>query len=77
MSLEFTDRYVGVRAADDGCGFNYDAATIPDDHYGLMTMRERAEELRATLRIASAVGKGTVIEVIVPAAEPLRQANPA
>ena len=38
---------------------------------GLLTMRERATAIGGTIRIESATGAGTTIEVVVPAdAEP-------
>ena len=35
-------------------------------HYGLTTMRERAEELGGTFTITSSAGRGTVIEAAIP-----------
>jgi len=47
--------------ADDGKGF--DPAQVAGDHFGLISMRERAARINARLRIYSAPGQGT--EVIV------------
>ncbi len=52
---------VELSIADDGKGF--DPAVIPPDHLGLGIIRERAESIGAMLRIDSAVGRGTTIEV--------------
>ena len=42
---------VALRVSDDGRGFEYESPTHtpPTDHYGLTTMRERAEELGGTV----------------------------
>ncbi len=50
---------------DDGRGFDPDAAP-PDAHYGLRSMRERAEELGGALEVRSAPGRGTFVAVRVP-----------
>jgi len=49
---------------DDGIGF--EASTRGAGGLGLITMRERAEALGGTFRIASSSGRGTVIDVTVP-----------
>ncbi len=57
----------GVRIAviDDGAGF--DAATVPPGHLGLAGMRARAERIGGRFKVESQPGKGTTIEVVVPA----------
>jgi signal transduction histidine kinase len=57
---------VRLRVVDDGRGF--DPATVPDGHLGLAGMRSRAERLGGTLAVTAAPGRGTSIEVVVPAA---------
>jgi signal transduction histidine kinase len=54
--------------SDDGCGFDHGdmVAYEMESHYGLTTMRERAEELGARFRIATSIGRGTQVETIVP-----------
>ena len=44
---------------DDGVGF--DANATPPDHWGLATMRERAEAVGIAFRLESAPGAGTRI----------------
>ncbi len=46
-------------------------------HYGLTTMRERAEELGGTLTITSSAGRGTVIEADIPRSGHARNSLPA
>lgn len=68
-TLSYERFWLRLRVRDDGCG-------IPDDilrqgrngHFGLNGMRERAQRLRGTLRIASTDSEGTEIEVRIPAA---------
>jgi signal transduction histidine kinase len=63
-----------VLVADDGIGFGpfgshgSHAAPAPGDRpsFGLTTMRERATAVGATLRIESAPGQGTRVELLLP-----------
>jgi signal transduction histidine kinase len=67
VELKFDGRAVALRVFDDGRGFDCDCpAADADRHYGLATMRERAEELGGQFRLQAAVGRGTEIETIVP-----------
>jgi nitrate/nitrite-specific signal transduction histidine kinase len=65
---------IEVVVADDGRGFDNSAdvrARVADDrqpHFGLSTMRERAESVGGTLDIVSAPGEGTRVVVRLPAA---------
>ncbi len=58
---------VQVTVEDDGVGFD-PKANPPSDrrHYGLQTMRERAESVGGTLQIISAPGQGTRVVVWLP-----------
>lgn len=53
-----------LRIADDGCGF--DPGIARPGHFGLLTMRERAEALGGTLAVSSAPAQGTALAVSVP-----------
>lgn len=53
-----------LTVGDDGQGF--DIAAEHSGHWGLSTMRERAEAIRATLNVDSAPGSGTTVTVSVP-----------
>jgi signal transduction histidine kinase len=58
-----------VRIRDDGRGINVEvleAGGVPG-HFGLLGMRERAEKIRAQVRVWSKPGAGTEIDVRVPA----------
>lgn len=66
--LDYSRTNIRLRVSDDGCGFdvasvNYEVA----GHYGLSTMRERAQDLGGGLTIDSGVGRGTAVEAVVPA----------
>jgi ligand-binding sensor domain-containing protein/two-component sensor histidine kinase len=64
LALEYHEDAVRLDVRDDGCGF--DPAQKVDGHYGLISMRERAEQVRGRLTIASAPGRGTHIQTVVP-----------
>ena len=51
--------------ADDGAGFDVDAARRADA-FGLTSMRERTEGLGGTFHLTSEPGSGTRIEVVLP-----------
>jgi PAS domain S-box-containing protein len=61
--LIFNSKEFRLELRDDGNGFR-----IKDQHdgLGLAGMRERAEQMRGTLEVASARGKGATIVVTVP-----------
>jgi signal transduction histidine kinase/ligand-binding sensor domain-containing protein len=67
ISVSYDERHVALTIADDGCGFDPDALTrAPRDneHFGLVTMRERAEQVGGGLRIESAPGAGTTVHAV-------------
>jgi signal transduction histidine kinase len=69
MEISYLDSdRIRVQMRDDGCGFDMEQAAHQSGHYGLRTMRERAEELGGELKILTAPGHGTSIEVVVPIA---------
>ena len=49
---------------DDGVGF--DLSSVPDGHYGLAMMHEKAAELGGEMSIDSAHGRGTRLSFRVP-----------
>lgn len=64
VTFDRLENDVLLEVADDGCGF--DTAFIPIGHYGLLTMRERAEVSGGTLLVHSQPGHGTRISVRLP-----------
>jgi signal transduction histidine kinase len=57
-----------VTVSDDGQGF--DAQAIGRTHFGLQTMRERAESVGGGLTVTSAPGTGTQVELWLPFVQP-------
>jgi signal transduction histidine kinase len=51
---------------DDGKGFDYSEKQNGTNHFGLIGMRERAEQIGGSLWISSANGSGTEVIVDVP-----------
>jgi signal transduction histidine kinase/ligand-binding sensor domain-containing protein len=67
LELRFESGATTLRVADDGSGFDVERARLgADDHYGLMSMRERAEDIGAQLHITSATARGTIVELTAP-----------
>jgi signal transduction histidine kinase len=59
---------ITLRIADDGRGFDVREAQRLPGHFGLSTMRERAERIQANLTITSGEAQDTIVEVITPVA---------
>ncbi|MCU1267838.1 MAG: putative two-component system sensor kinase [Acidobacteria bacterium] len=66
INLVFDARRVQLSIRDDGCGFDIQAGNGRPGHFGLIGMRERAEQIGGTLSIHSGNGSGTEIVVDVP-----------
>jgi signal transduction histidine kinase len=54
-----------LRVSDDGVGFD-DTVTADSGRFGLVSMKERAQEIGATLEVHSVPGVGTTVEVMWP-----------
>jgi signal transduction histidine kinase len=68
VCLDYGADEITLTVTDDGHGF--DAAATSDDagHFGLTTMRERAESAGGSLRVDTGRGAGTTVTVRTPAA---------
>ena len=64
VGLNFDEHNVRLSVRDDGRGFNPNDQ-IGDGHFGLIGMRERAEQIGGVLTIDSAVERGTQILVTI------------
>jgi signal transduction histidine kinase len=53
---------------DDGAGFDASSASSEPTGFGLVGMRERAEQIGARLTITSRPGQGTRVWVVAPLA---------
>ncbi len=75
IRVRSVDNHFEVKIADDGCGFDamayYQGGMQPEGH-GLSVMRERAESIGGKLRVISMPGRGTEVQVEVPANQPGR-----
>jgi signal transduction histidine kinase len=63
--LRFQTKQLQLRISDDGRGFDIERAGAPTGHFGLITMRERAKAIGASIVIVSKIDSGTSIEVTV------------
>ncbi len=71
VTLHGTPGALALTIRDDGSGFEADPAGLMQaGHYGLVGMRERAEEIGATFEVDSARGEGTRVTVTVPLVRP-------
>ncbi len=74
ITVELTEGAKSLRLVvrDDGRGFDVEyAGRCQAEHFGIIGMQERAAHLRARLHLTSIPG-GTVVEVTVPCAPPVR-----
>ncbi len=68
VALRYEPATVGLRVSDDGHGFDPGNPAGRDaGHYGLVSMKERAAEIDGRITISSAAGRGTEIDLVVPA----------
>jgi signal transduction histidine kinase len=67
MDVAYLDAdLIRVQMRDDGQGFDLKEASGKLGHWGLTIMRERARKIGAELKISTAPGHGTEIEIVVP-----------
>jgi signal transduction histidine kinase len=67
VNLTFAPDLLQLSVEDDGCGFDPEHASgSPTGHFGLLGMRERAEKIGGALKIRSAPGTGTRVELSLP-----------
>ncbi|MFV0934130.1 PAS domain S-box protein [Pseudomonas jessenii] len=66
IKLARVNKNIHLRIADNGCGFDYEAAMSDGSGMGLMSMAERTKLLGGEFILASNWGQGTQIKVIIP-----------
>jgi signal transduction histidine kinase/ligand-binding sensor domain-containing protein len=67
VALTYERRRARLTVRDDGCGFVVDpSGRSYAGHWGLLGMRERAEQINGRLRVASVEGTGTEVSLTVP-----------
>ncbi|CRK81382.1 sensor histidine kinase [Neobacillus massiliamazoniensis] len=64
VNLEMTTTSINVTIKDNGVGF--DIAQKKKDSFGIIGMRERVHLLDGEISIASKIGNGTTVSIIVP-----------
>lgn len=69
VDVSYLENALRVLVNDDGCGIDSEVLESGrDGHWGLSGMRERAERIKARLKVRSRVGSGTEVELSVPTA---------
>ena len=67
VSIHFQPQSFSLEVSDDGCGFDQSIALQGHDyHFGLISMRERAESLGGKITIQTAPNCGTRVSVYLP-----------
>jgi signal transduction histidine kinase len=66
VNFQQTDSLLTIIVSDDGLGFDPEAPLQEQFHFGLESMRQRAEESEGKLRIESQPGSGTRVICTVP-----------
>lgn len=70
ISLRIKGGLIELRISDDGRGFNSKLVALSEaGGFGLLSMKEHAEELRGQLTLTSTPGGGTTIVAAVPEAD--------
>jgi signal transduction histidine kinase len=67
LQLEFGATAMRLRLEDNGIGFDQSQG-VPDGHFGLIGMMERAKRISARLFVDSGIGRGTTVVLEVPLA---------
>jgi signal transduction histidine kinase len=65
----FSPHEITLKVIDTGIGFDPKNPLSPPHGWGLAGMHERVELIKGQLRIDSAPGRGTIVEVIVPTSD--------
>jgi two-component system, NarL family, sensor kinase len=68
LAVRQDDAGVELLVADDGTGFDADAASREPGHFGLSVLADLAREAGAALDLATAPGAGTAVRLRVPVA---------
>jgi signal transduction histidine kinase len=77
LEIEYTDNDLRMRIHDNGCGIDPRVLEAGrTGHWGLTGMRERAKRIGGSLKISSAAGAGTELELSIPRAFQLSSSAP-
>lgn len=68
--FRYGEEQLEIMVEDKGVGFDIDAVKNEvrdtEEHFGLISMRERAELIGAKIKLNSEKGRGTVVSLVVP-----------
>jgi len=73
VMVEFSAQAINIRVNDNGVGFEVPkspAEFVPNGHFGLVGLYERAQLIGAGFEITSAPGKGTHLSIYLPTKTP-------
>lgn len=59
VTFKFRKKWIHIQVRDDGVGFDEGQALDEQAHLGLISMRERAENIGGAFKIKSEIGRGT------------------
>ena len=62
VMIESKQRHLTIVIQDNGTGFEVNTKES-SEHFGLKNMKKRAKDIGAKIKISSAIGKGTLIEI--------------
>lgn len=66
IEIAYEAASIRLSVGDDGCGFDPEAISSTNGHFGLIGMRERANQINGRFVVTSHPGNGTRIVVIAP-----------
>ena len=67
LEIVYGSETLRLRITDDGDGFTLgDPDLNSGAHWGLTSMRERAQQVNGELQVESILGKGTAVDMVVP-----------
>ncbi len=66
LRLFLDSSYMYLMIRDDGIGITEKDDKVPDGHFGLVGLRERASEIGGHIEFSSQAGKGTLVSITIP-----------
>lgn len=69
LTIHFRGEAMELTVADDGVGFDLNAALQRESGFGLVSMRERAGLVGGQLEIDTGQGRGTRVTIVLPAVD--------
>jgi signal transduction histidine kinase len=67
LNIRFDENMCSIGVRDDGSGFDLGTlGCLPENHYGLIGIRERVERIGGKFKLNSEIGAGTELSIEVP-----------